>query len=154
MLLIRWIQGACRVKYLILKQDVLYFMYSKVTQNKIGKLCKRFCKYAKVKLGFTSEKLRQTFTSEDSSYQSVLSSKVVYKFVCASCNPSFVGQTYQHLTTRTGKNFGKDKKSHIYQHFMSSADQLIVWMPVHVIVCYSRYCKNKASVTHKGKFVY
>ena len=29
-------------------------MYSKVTQNKIGKLCKRFCKNGKVKLVFTS----------------------------------------------------------------------------------------------------
>ena len=51
-------------------------MYSKVTQNKIEKLCKRFCKNAKVKLVFTSDKLRQTFSYKDS-YPSVLSSKVV-----------------------------------------------------------------------------
>ena len=54
-------------------------MYSKVTQNKIEKLCKRFCKSAKVKLVFTSNKLCQTFSHKDS-YPSVLSSKVVYKF--------------------------------------------------------------------------
>ena len=36
-------------------------MYSKVTQNKIEKLCKRSCKSAKVKLVFTINKLRQTF---------------------------------------------------------------------------------------------
>ena len=36
-------------------------MYSKVTQNKIEKLCKRFCKNVKVKLVFTSNKLGQTF---------------------------------------------------------------------------------------------
>ena len=98
-------------------------MYSKVTQNKIEKLCKRFCKNAKVKLVFTSDKLRQTFTYKDS-YPSVLSSKVVYKFVCASCNASYVGQTHRHLTTRIDEHFGKDKKSHIYQHLMSSADCL------------------------------
>ena len=68
-------------------------MYSKVTQNKIEKLCKRFCKSAKVKLVFTSNKLCQTFSYKDS-YPSVLSSKVVYKFVCASCNASYVGQTH------------------------------------------------------------
>ena len=47
-------------------------MYSKVTQKKIKKRCKRFCKNA-------SDKLRQTFTYKDS-YPSILSSKVVYKF--------------------------------------------------------------------------
>ena len=44
-------------------------MYSKVTENKIEKLCKRFCK--KVKLVFTSDKSSQTFSYKDS-YPSVL----------------------------------------------------------------------------------
>ena len=88
-------------------------MYSKVTQNKIEKRCKRFSKSAKVKLVFISNKLCQTFSCKDS-YPSVLSSKVVYKFIFASCNASYVGQTYRHLTTRIDEHFGKDKKSHIY----------------------------------------
>ena len=50
-------------------------MYSKVTQNKIEKLCKRFCKNVKVKLVFTSDKLRQTFLYKDS-YSSVLSLQI------------------------------------------------------------------------------
>ena len=87
-------------------------MYSKVTQNKIEKLCNRFCKSAKVKLVFTSNNLCQTFSYKDS-YPSILSSKVNYKFVCASCNASYVGQTHKHLTTRIDEHFGKDKKSHI-----------------------------------------
>ena len=98
-------------------------MYSKVTQNKIEKLCKRFCKSAKVKLVFTSNKLHQPFSYKDS-HSSIVNSKVVYKFVCANCNASYVGQTHQHLTTRIDEHFGKDKKSHIYQHLMSSADCL------------------------------
>ena len=98
-------------------------MYSKATQNKIEKLCKRFCKSAKVKLVFTSNKLCQTFSYKDSC-PSLLSSKIVYKFVCASCNASYVGQTHRHLTTRIDAHFGKDKKSHIYQHLMSSVDCL------------------------------
>ena len=40
--------------------------YSKVTQNKIEKLCKRFCKSVKVKLVFTNNKLCQTFSCKDS----------------------------------------------------------------------------------------
>ena len=98
-------------------------MYSKVTQKKIEKLCKRFCKNANVELVFTSDKLRQTFSYKDS-YPSVLSSKVVYKFICASCNASYVSQMHRHLTTRIDEHFGKDKKSHIYQHLMSSTDCL------------------------------
>ena len=100
-------------------------MYSKVTQNKIEKLCKIFCKNVKVKLVFTSGKLRQTFSYRDS-YPSALSSKIVYKFVCASCNAIYVGQTHQHLTNRIDEHFGKNKKSHIYQHLMSSSDCLNV----------------------------
>ena len=72
---------------------------------------------------FTINKLCQTFSYKDS-YPSVLSSKVVYKFVCASCNSSYVGQTHRYLTTRIDEHFGKDKKSHIYQHLMSSVDCL------------------------------
>ena len=98
-------------------------MYSRKTQNKIEKLCKRSRKNAKVNLIFTSNKLRQACTYNDS-YPSVLNSKVVYKFVCANCNASYVGQTHRHLTTRIDEHFGKDKKSHIYQHLMSSADCL------------------------------
>ena len=98
-------------------------MYSKMTQNKIEKLYKRFYKNVVVKLIFTSDILSQTFSYKDS-YPSVLHSKVVYKFVCASCNASYVGQTQQHLTTGIDEHFGKDKNSRIYQHLISSSDCL------------------------------
>ena len=102
-------------------------------QKKINQLCKRFCKILKVKLVFTREKLRCVFSAEDP-YKSEHLSKVVYKFVCASCNASYVGQTCQHLGTRIDEHFGKDKKSHIYQHFMSSKD------------CLDKYSKDFISV--------
>ena len=85
--------------------------------------CKRFSKSLEVKLVFTSEKLRCAFSTKDP-YKSEHLSKVVYKFVCASCNASYVGQTCRHLATRIDEHFGKDKKSHIYQHLMSSKDCL------------------------------
>ena len=94
-------------------------LHSKVMQKKIDQLCKSL----KVKLVFTSEKLRCAFSTKDP-YQSEHLSKVVYKFVCASCNASYVSQTCRHLATRIDEHFGKDKKSHIYQHLMSSKDCL------------------------------
>ena len=50
-------------------------MYSKVTQSKIENLSKGFGKSFEVKLVFSSNKLRQTFTYKES-YLSVLSSKI------------------------------------------------------------------------------
>ena len=118
MLLIRQIQEACQLTCLILKHFI--GMYSKVTQNKIEKLCNRFCKYVKVKLVFNSDfQLHQTFSYKDS-YPSIPSSKVI----CASCNASYVDQKHRYLTTRIDEHFGKDKKSQIYQHLMSSSDCL------------------------------
>ena len=98
-------------------------LHSKLLQKKIDQLCKVFCKSLKVKLGFTSEKLRCAFSTKDP-YQSEHLSKVVYKFVCASCNAGYVSHTCQHLATRIDEHFGKDKKSHIYQDLMSSKDCL------------------------------
>ena len=95
-------------------------LHSKLMQKKIDQLCKRFCKSLKVKLVFTSEKLRCAFSTKDP-YNSEHLSKVVYKFVCASCNASYIGQTCRHLATRLVEHFGKDKKS---QHLMPSKDCL------------------------------
>ena len=47
-------------------------MYSKATQNKIEKLCKRFGKNVKVKLVFTSEKLGQIIWYKDSQFKGCL----------------------------------------------------------------------------------
>ena len=54
-------------------------MYSKVTQNKIEKLCKRFCKSAKVKLVFTSNKYMKNYNNnEQSSYIQYLDANNLY----------------------------------------------------------------------------
>ena len=62
--------------------------------------------------------------SKKDPYQSEHLSKVVYNFVCASCNASYVGQTCQHLITRIDEHFGRDKKSYIYQPLLSPKDGL------------------------------
>ena len=111
---------------------IMYFKLSfiglnpKLTQKEIDQHCKRFCKSLKVKLVFTSEKLRFTFSTKDP-YKSENLSKVVFKFVCGGCNASWpdgYDQTFQHLANRIDEHFSKDKKSHIYQQLMSSKDCL------------------------------
>ena len=72
---------------------------------------------------FTSEKIPCVYPAKDP-YKSEHLSKVVYKFVCTSCNASYAGQTCRDLASRIDEHFGKDKKPHIYQQLMSSKDCL------------------------------
>ena len=80
-------------------------------------------------------------------YQSEQLFKVVYKFVCTSCNASYVCQTCRHLTTRIDENFGKNKKSHIYQNLMSSKECLDKCSN-NFFFCI-RYRQHRASIKNK-----
>ena len=50
-----------------------------------------------------------------------LKSHVVYKFVCGSCNASYIGETTRHLATRIKEHLETDKQSHVYKHLLSSS---------------------------------
>ena len=43
-----------------------------------------------------------------------LKSFLVYKFVCARCNSSYIGETCRHFKTRIDEHVKKDKKYNIY----------------------------------------
>ena len=96
---------------------------------------------------FTSEKLQCAFSTKDPCQCEHLS-EVVYKFVCASCNASYVCHTCQHLTTRIDGHFGKDEKSHIYQQLMSSKDCLDKCSK-DCFFCF-RHHKHQTSIKKKG----
>ena len=51
---------------------------------------------------------------------SFLKSTVVYKFVPASCNACYVGETACHLPARLKEHLKSDKKSHKHQHLSSN----------------------------------
>ena len=121
---------------------------SKVKQNRIENFCKRFSKNTKVQLVFTSVKLRQTLTYKDS-HPSALSSKVVYNFVCASCNASYVGQMHRHVKTRIDEHFGKDKKLHLYQHLMLSGDCLNAYSRDCFSILYTARTKHQLRIKEK-----
>ena len=94
--------------------------FSKIAQTKLRKLLKRYCKAdLDVKLVFSTFKLRNMFSVKDSVPQS-LRSRVVYKFSCAGCNASYIGETTRHICARVREHLLSDKSSHVYRHLQSS----------------------------------
>ena len=71
-------------------------------------------------LVFNSFKIKNYFSYEDpipNDYKSFL----VYKFTCASCSSSFIGETCHHFKTRIEEHIKKDNKPHISKHLHSTA---------------------------------
>ena len=90
-------------------------------KNKLSKLCKEFCKESfNIKLVFNSFKIKIFF-----SYRDLISddwkSFLVYKFTCASCSSSYIGETCRHFKTRIEEHIKKDNKSLTFKHLHSTA---------------------------------
>ena len=49
-----------------------------------------------------------------------LKSFLVYKFICASCSSSYIGETCRHFKTRIEEHIKKDHKSNIFKHLHST----------------------------------
>ena len=73
-----------------------------------------FCKETNVGLDFSTTKISSFFSAKDK-IPSTLKFFVVYKFLCANCMASCVGQTCRHLDERIYEHF-KYNSSHIFQH--------------------------------------
>ena len=106
--------------------DVYYFKLSHTgnlshhVKNKLSKLCKEFCKENfNIKLVFNSFKVKNYFSYKDP-IPNDLKSFLVYKFTCASCSSSYIGETCRHFKTRIKEHIKKDNKSHIFKHLHST----------------------------------
>ena len=49
-----------------------------------------------------------------------LESFLVYKFTCASCSSSYIGETCSYFQTRIEEHIIQDNKSHIFEHLHSA----------------------------------
>ena len=82
-------------------------------KKKLSKLCKEFCKEnLNIKLAFNSFKIKNYFAYKDP-IPNDLKFFLVYKFTCASCSSSYIGETCHHFKTRIEEHIKKDNKSHI-----------------------------------------
>ena len=90
-------------------------------KNKLLKLCKEFCKEDfNIKLVFNSFKINNYFSFKGP-IPNDLKSFLVYKFTCASCSFSYIGETCRHFKTRIEEHIKKDSKFHIFKHLLSTA---------------------------------
>ena len=92
------------------KSDVHYFKLPYIgnllhhIKNKLSKLCKEFCKESfNIKLVFNSFKIKNYFSSKNP-IPDYLKSFLVYKFACAICSFSYIGETCHHFKTRIVEN--------------------------------------------------
>ena len=82
-------------------------------KHNLSKLCKEFCKENfSIKLVFHSFKIKNYFSHKDP-IPNNLKSFLVYKFSCASCSSSYLGETCHLFKTRIEEHIKKDNKSHI-----------------------------------------
>ena len=87
---------------------------------KLSKLCKEFCRENfNIKLAFNSFKIKNHFPYKDP-IPNDLKSFLVYKFTCASCSSSYIGEGCRHFKTRIEEHIKKDNKSHIFKHLHST----------------------------------
>ena len=110
--------------HLIDTPDVHYFKLPHIgnlSHHIKNKLCKEFFKENfNVKLVFNSFKIKNYFTCKDP-IPDYLKFFLVFKFTCASCSSSYIGETYCYFKTRTEGHIKKDNKSHIFKHLHSTA---------------------------------
>ena len=77
------------------------------TKNKLLKFCKEFCKENfNIKLVFNSLKIKNYFSYKDP-IPDDLKSFLLYKFTCASCSSSYIGETCRHFKTRIEEHIKK-----------------------------------------------
>ena len=90
-------------------------------KNKLSKFCREFCKENfNIKLVFNSFKTKNYFSCKDP-IPADLKSFLVYKFTCASCSSSYIGETCRHFKIRIEEHIKKDNTSHIFKHLHSTA---------------------------------
>ena len=72
-----------------------------------------------IKLVFNSFKIKKYFSYKEP-ISNDLKSFLVYKFTCASCSSSYIGESCRHFKTRIEEHIKKDNNSHVFKHLHSS----------------------------------
>ena len=69
-----------------------------------------------------------------------MKSFLVYKFTCAGCSSSYIGETCRHFKTRIEEHIKKDNQFHIFKHLHSTA------------TCFESYNSLSFKITDKANY--
>ena len=90
--------------------------HSDFIAKKMKTLCQQFCKNTEIKLSFTMFKVGNMFSVKCKKPE-YLKAGVVYHFICAACNSSYVGETSRYYKTRVREHLHKKSQpSSIFKH--------------------------------------
>jgi hypothetical protein len=95
--------------------------YSVLLNQKLRNMVSRYCNKIDIKIVFTTSKLSDSFSCKDKFQSFSQMTSVVYKFVCAGCNSSYIGETQRHLSVRINEHF-KDKNLHVFKHLNAAPE--------------------------------
>ena len=108
------------------KENIRYFKlpfmgkFSKFNENKLQKLTRKFCKEStNIKIVFSTFKLASLFSTKNKVPYGV-KSYVVFKFLSAGCNASYVGETCRHISSRSHEYLETDKSCNIYRDLLKN----------------------------------
>ena len=88
-------------------------------EKEIRHFIKHYCNDLDIKLAFSSFKIGNLFGVKDP-VPDGLRSRVVYEFVCASCNACYVGENSRYFFTHVREHLVSDRASHIFSHLKDS----------------------------------
>ena len=76
-----------------------------------------------------------------------MKSFLIYKFTCASCSSSYIGETCCHFKTRTEEHMKQDNKSHFFKHIHS----IVAFFDSYNFLCFKIIEKGNAKFDLKIK---
>ena len=90
-----------------------------ISKINLRNFAKNFGKKINIKLVFNSCKIKNYFSYKDPA-PGDLKFFLVYKFACAVCSSSYIGETCRHFKTRTDEHIKKDNMSLNFKHLHST----------------------------------
>ena len=95
--------------------------HSELVSKKIKSLCQQFCKNTEIKVSFSMLKVGDLFSAKCRT-PDYLKSGVVYHFICAAWNDSYVGMTTRHFNTRVHEHLYKVScPTGIFKHLQNNS---------------------------------
>ena len=95
---------------------------SNVAKKNLNKVLNKYCKDTKIKIMFTSYKIGSMFSLKDTLSDS-MTSFVVYRLFCSSCNANFINETTRYFSTKIAEHLYSKKASHIYKYLSASMER-------------------------------